>query len=297
MIVSLIMIVALFSNYVFIPVQCYEQNHVSYRVNVDFYVKANKTLKESFRPLGEVMLEINVEGKKVNLLLRPESFDEFRYYFSKLLEENIVIINAQGSNSTSIANYNQYILDQLKNNETYAKQMYSKYLNGVKIGNITVSYTLDDNNYVIEFPEVGFFPLYSVKPLYPDTIEQERPVYYGSKVISNGIVGTNVPYTDLMGYFLELTAQHVSIVDNKPGVDSVFYFKRNYLVKGSNIILPVNKSTYVLFESFTPTNDTINLIQSVPDYKLYSEDYWFPLLIGVVVVAGVAGVLLWRRRV
>jgi hypothetical protein len=118
----------------------------------------------------------------------------------------------------------------------------------------------------------------------------------GSKIISNGIVGTNVPYTNLNEYLLKLSAQHVSVVDDEPGVESVFYFKKNYLVKGSNIILPVNKTTYVLFENFIPTNETISIIKSAPEYKLYSQDYWLPLSIGIAVIIVVAGALLWKRK-
>jgi hypothetical protein len=147
---------------------------LEYLVYVDFYVKGNDTLKESFRPLGEVVLVVGVEGNRVSLLLRPESFGEFKYYFSKILEESVVIPGNK-NNMTSSVDYKQYMVNQLRNNKTYARQMYSKYLKSVRISNITVSYTLDDNNYVIEYPEVGFFPLYSIKPLYPSTIENEKP--------------------------------------------------------------------------------------------------------------------------
>ncbi len=296
----------LLSIFLFTHVNSMQDNvTLNYVVGTEFYKKINDSL-ELMECNGsqevDLGLTLKIFGNKVSIILRPKTLEEFRDDYIRLLQESIVFPPGKCCNVTAAEKYTKYLIEQYKSNETFVRQKYSKYLNylkgclkTMKINNLTYYYILDNDNYVKNYPEMGFFPLYSVKPLYPDVIKKERPVYFNEPITTEGIVLTNIARMDLNFIALELMVNNLNIAPGGPTLHTTLYFKKNYLVYGGDVLLPLNKSTYALFLTIEPTNSTIKFLNSIPDYKLYSENYWFPALIIAAIATGI-GVLLWRRK-
>ena len=272
------------------------ENALTYRAFATFYTKLNGTYKVKYRPEDILLLKVKPDGNEVFVTLSPVPLDMYRKYYIQLLENGVAFSPTQPDNVTADELYKEYLINQLKNNMTYIQILYKNYLDYVKINNISVVYYLSKDNYVTNFPEVGFFPLYSVKPLTPKVIDKEKPVYFGYKIKDEGIRSIGVSSIDLSGFFLELKVDNFVISRDGSPITVDLLFKKNYFVYGSGIFLPVNKTTYVLL-NLEPTNETMRFLDTVPGYNIMGPDYTLPLIISAVVIGvGVAGFAVWRRR-
>lgn len=273
-----------------------EEIRLSYKAHIIIYKFSHGKLVKSLAPLGDVILELKIKNKNITTFIRPESFDEFKYYFVLDLENTIVFPAGQEGNITAAIKFKKYLLNQIRTNKTFAEIMYKKYLNSVNISKITSNYIVNNNNYVVNYSEIGFFPLYSIVSLNEKFIKEYKPTYYNSRITTPGIIaesiGGEINYTFID---LPLYADRVKY-DGFGPVNTELYFKKNYLVHASNVILPLNKTHYIFYKSIIPTKDTISFLDSVPDYKLTTEDYWvLVLIVSIIVLAGV-GVIAWRKR-
>ena len=271
-------------------------NALTYRAFATFYTKLNGTYKVKYKPNDVLLLKVKPNGNEVFVTLSPMPLDMYRKYSIQLLKNSIVFSPTQPGNVTADELYKEYLINQMKNNMTYIQALYKDYLDYVKTNNISVVYYLSEDNYVTNFPEVGFFPLYSVKPLTPKLIDKEKPVYFGHKIKDYGISSIGIANINLSGFFLHLGVDNFVISGDGSHITVDLLFKKNYFVYGSGIFLPVNKTTYVLL-NLEPTNETMRFLDTVPGYNIMGPDYTLPLIISAVVIGvGAAGFAVWRRR-
>ncbi|ABM79951.1 hypothetical protein [Hyperthermus butylicus] len=83
--------------------------------------------------------------------------------------------------------------------------------------------------------------------------------------------------------------------DGKPEL----LFKRHYLVAGYNIELPINRTHVLLLEDVKPYPETVQLLLSLPDYKLFHrgiEDYLSFAAVAAVLAASAYAARRLRRR-
>ncbi len=274
-----------------------EETDLTYRVYISIYKYYNNTWKKILAPEGDLILDIKINKNNVIAMIRPMNIEEFRYYSILTFENSIIFPLNKPNNITAAKEYTKYIINQFKTNNTFVKIMYQKYLQQVYIKKIVTNYNISEkNNYLLNYPEVGFFPLYSIISLNEKFIKKYKPVYYNSKLTTPGIISESLD-AEINHTFIELPLYAHGVKYRGLGpFNTELYFKRNYLVHALNVLLPLNKTYLVLYKSIEPTKDTISFLDSVPDYKLYTENYWVPVLIvSVIVLAGV-GVIAWRKR-
>ncbi len=255
----------------------------------------NESMKKSCSKDFEIVeLYVSKSNESVKLVVRPASKAEFKEIMRKILGSSL-IIPPQDYNG-SVEEYNQYLINQFFHNNTFFNNMYRKYLNMSRLLNVSVEYTLSAYNYVENYPEMGFFPLYSIKPVTKDFIKKVKPVYMGSPLHcmdSNCLVSTTVDDKLMLLFYLESEKTGGNLGFD---LNTNLYFKKNYLVKGEDIILPVNKTSYVVLDVIEPTNGTLTFLGSVPDYKLQPDNNGILFLIMVLVVGLALGAVAWRKK-
>ena len=245
---------------------------------------------------GPYILELKIKGNIVNVTVRAPTFEEYM----QLKEEELPV----AEESDAPQEYIEY-LRKILANRTYALEDYNRsianYYNGtVGLVEATLTFQLDENNYV---EGLGFFPLYSVEPLTPEYFESVKPVYLGVPLQAHfGAVGM---FAGSQDYFCMVTAENIftevfGIPDYLLGGDDlvILNFKDKYLVEGSRIVLPLNSTTYIYLSEVTPFNETyVDFLRSLPPCMVEEPGGGFPAwyLVAVLVVV-VVGVLLVRRR-
>lgn len=246
---------------------------------------------------GPYILELKINGNIVNVTIRAPSFEEYL----QITEKELSVAEESGAPQEYIEH-----LRKVLSNRTYALEEYNKsiknYYNGtVGLVEATLTFQLDENNYA---EGLGFFPLYSVKPLTPEFFEAVRPVYLGVPLQAQfGVRGELGGYED---YFCKFIAEGVlTRVFRIPdylisGTDlTVLSFKYKYLVGGRNIVLPMNSTTYIYLSSVTPFNETyVSFLRSLPQCRVEEPGGRFAVeyLAVLAFVAVVVGVFLVRKR-
>lgn len=239
------------------------------------------------------------DNNSVNVVIRPFNISEYRDYELAQLGNSKFLL-PQGSNFTNPVEYTEYVKNKLATNSTFLGEWYQRYLNNTFIKTpIILNYVLDEKTNYVKGSNIGFFPLYSIREVDKGFVKDVKPVYMGSPlglVFQTGFVQTNLG--DHILYVVELRADNTGYVINVVNIDTMlmFKYKSHYLVKGENILLPVNDTTYVLLKNVLPYSSTKSFILSLPEADPFTKNIDFKVVLTVIGVGVVVGVVLWLRR-
>jgi len=255
--------VYLYSSYV---VEAQDLERITYYVSYNIYNVYNISFKyNSFK--GGMVLELEPYQRNNNfyikLVLRHASYEEYKiqqYYIAlKSLELNQFLDKEE----------REFFTEIVKGNETLLMKSYEEYLEWVPDEiPIIIIYEIDQyNNYLVNFSNYGFFPLYSFNPLDEDFFDEQRPVILGTPLRFEGYVSVsfdryNISVNDI---FVEVYADTVR-VDGYDMGPLLLYYKYHYLaLVHGKIALPLNSSHYLVVD-LEPTKETLEFVLSLPPY-------------------------------
>jgi len=227
--------------------------------------------ESSIVKLGSIsIVEVHpYDNGTVRVIVRPPTFKEFMIIRNNYFEYNVFVGRRP-----------------LPPSEVYRRHVLEFAINA------TITYILDENNYVKNMPGIGFFPLYSRIPLTPEVVEKLRPSYMGREL--KCIEGSCIIYYTLRlpnGTAFSVNALHLAEDIGSPGFD----YRWNYLVKADNVVLPLNATHRIELGGLEPCPPTIELLASLPDYDT-GADKGVYLLLAIIAVVVAAAVAMLRRR-